>query len=103
MYFYIHIGNTLFVDNTPYKSMFNRPYSAIFLDFDDLCGEDHYLLGTIILYLESLHLFGYGVFTYVQHNPFAKIKYINCDDPGQFKMLFLKCNSGCKPSFCNNV
>jgi len=83
MYFYTHIGNTLFVDYKPYKSMFNRPYSAIFLEsLDNLHREDHYLLGTIILYVESLHFFGYGVFTYVQHNPFGRIKYINCDDPG---------------------
>jgi chromatin segregation and condensation protein Rec8/ScpA/Scc1 (kleisin family) len=84
MYFYNHTGNTLFVDDTLYESMFNKPYNAIFLDFDDLCGLDHYLLGIIILYLESLLLSRYGVFTYVQHNPFGRIKYINCGDPGQF-------------------
>ncbi len=88
MYFYIHTSNTLFIDDTPYKSMFNRPSSAIFLDFDDLRGDDHYLLRTIIPYLESLHLSRYGVFTYVQNNPFGRIKYINCDDPGQFKMVY---------------
>ncbi len=103
MYFYTHIGNTLFIDDTPYKIMFNRPYSAIFWDFDDFRGEDHYLLKTIIPYLEFLHLFGYGVFTYVKHNPFGRIEYINCDDPKQFKMLFVNCNNGCKPSFCNNA
>jgi hypothetical protein len=52
--------------------------------------------------LESFHLSRYGVSTCVQHNPFGRIRYINCNDLGQFKMLFLKCSDGCKPSFCNN-
>ncbi len=40
-YPYIHVGNMLFINNTPYKSMFNGPYRAIFLEsFDNLCGED---------------------------------------------------------------
>jgi hypothetical protein len=30
IYPHIHISNTLFVDNTPYKSMFNGLYNAIF-------------------------------------------------------------------------
>ncbi len=35
---------------------------------------------------------------------FSRIKCIsNCDDPRQFKMLFLKCNFGRKPSFYNNA
>jgi hypothetical protein len=47
--------------------MFNEPYNAIFLEssFDDLHGEDNYLLGHVLLYLEFLHLFEYGVSTYV--------------------------------------
>jgi hypothetical protein len=49
MYFYIHIGNMLLIDYTPYKSLFNKPFSAIFLEsFDNAHGDDHYLLGTII-------------------------------------------------------
>jgi hypothetical protein len=46
------------------------PFSAIFLEyFDGVCGEDHYLLGIVLLYLESLHLSKKGVSTFVQHNP----------------------------------
>jgi hypothetical protein len=38
---YIHIGDTLFIDDTPYKSMFNNTYSTIFLEsFDGIRGED---------------------------------------------------------------
>jgi hypothetical protein len=37
----IHIGNTLLIDDTPYKCMFNGLYSAIFLEsFDGHHGED---------------------------------------------------------------
>jgi hypothetical protein len=76
-YPYIHANNT-FVDDTPYKNIFNGPYSAIFLEsFDDLCGEDQYLLGSIFPYLENFHLFGYGVPTFVEHNPFGRINFIN--------------------------
>jgi len=35
MYFYIHIGNMLLVNYTPYKSLFNKPFSAIFLESFD--------------------------------------------------------------------
>ncbi len=31
-YPYIHVANTLFIDDMPCKIMFNRPYSAIFLE-----------------------------------------------------------------------
>ncbi len=62
VYLYIHVGNTMFIDNMPYKSMFNGPYSAIFLEsFDGHCGEYEYLLGTILLYLENSHMSKYVV------------------------------------------
>jgi hypothetical protein len=54
-YPYTHARNTLLVDNTPYKNMFNGPYNAIFLDsFDGHCEKDHYLLGSVFPYLENL-------------------------------------------------
>jgi hypothetical protein len=34
-YPYIHVGNMLFINDTLYKSMFNGPYSAIFLESFD--------------------------------------------------------------------
>jgi hypothetical protein len=65
----------LFIDNMPYKSMLNDPYSAIFLEsFNGLHGEDQYLLGSIFRYLENLHLFGYNVPTFDEHNPFGRIR-----------------------------
>jgi hypothetical protein len=104
-YLYIDVGNMLLVDDTPCKIIFNAPYIGIFLEFfDGLCGHDNYLLGTILPYLESFHSSEYGVSIFVQHNPFSRIRCIsNHDDPRQFKMLFLKCNCGRKPSFYNNA
>ncbi len=60
------------------QNMFNGPYNAIFWDsVDGRCGEDHYLLGFVFPYLENLHSFGYYVPTFVEHNPFGKIR---CND-----------------------
>jgi hypothetical protein len=74
-----HVGNMLFIDDTTYKNMFNNPYSAIVLEsFDDISGEDRYLLGFVITYMENLHLSKYGVPIFVEHNPFGKI--INLDN-----------------------
>jgi hypothetical protein len=51
----MHARNTLLIENTPYKNMFNGPYNAIFLDsFDGRCEKDHYLLGFVFPYLENL-------------------------------------------------
>jgi hypothetical protein len=77
-YPYIHVGNTFLIDNTPYKNMFNDPYNDIFLDsFDGRCGENHYLLGSVFLYFENLHSFGYDIPTFVEHNPFGRIRCID--------------------------
>ncbi len=67
MYPYTYVGNTLLVNNAPYKNMFNELYNAIFLEFnfDGHCGEDNYLLGHVLPYLEFFHLSKYGVSTYV--------------------------------------
>jgi hypothetical protein len=95
----MHANNMLFINDMPYKSLFN----AIFLEFFVNFYGDNYLnlLRTILFYLESLHFFGYDVPTFVQFNPFGSIKCISCDDPKQYKILFVECNSGCKPSYCN--
>jgi hypothetical protein len=89
----------LFVHDMPWKIMFNGLYIAIFLDFfDGLRGHNHYLLGTFP-YLEFLHSSRFGVSTFVQHNPFSRIRYINQDDPRGFRMLFVKRSHDYKPSF----
>jgi len=63
------------------------------------------LLGIILLHLESLHCFGYGVGTFVKDNPFGHIRNINCNDLGQHKILFAKCIGRCDASLlykCKN-
>jgi len=87
---YTHAGNTLLIDDVPYKIMFNSSYSAIFLEsFGGVCGENWYFLGFVLPYFENLHSSGYNVPTFVEHNPFGKIKCINPDNLGLFKMLFV--------------
>jgi hypothetical protein len=101
---YIHIGNTLLIDDTPYKSIFNSSYSAIFLEsFDGIHGEDQNLLGFVLPYLENFHSSIYIVPTFVENNPFCKIRCINLNNIRFFKMLFVKCNCTCQPTFYNNV
>jgi hypothetical protein len=83
----------LLVDNMPYKSMYNGPYNANFLQsLDNLCGEDQYLLGFAFPHLENFHSSGYIVPTFVEHNPFSRTTCIDQDNLGPFKMLFVKCS-----------
>jgi hypothetical protein len=104
IYPYTQVSNMLYVDDTLCKNMFNGPYNAIFLElFDNLCGEDQYLLGSVFLYLENLHSFGYGLPTFVENNPFGRIRCIKWDNPRLLKMLFVKCSWICQPIFCNNM
>jgi len=54
----IHVGNTLLVDDTLYKSMFNEPFNAIFLQsFHNSNKDNTYLLWVILLYLKPFHCF----------------------------------------------
>jgi hypothetical protein len=53
--------------------------------------------------LENFHLFGYGVPTFVEHNPFGRINFINWDNIGLQKMLFVKCNWTFQLIFYNSM
>lgn len=56
---YVHVGNTLLVDDTPYKSLFNGPFNAIYVkSFEKFGRDDNYLLGTILPYMENSSFFG---------------------------------------------
>jgi len=47
--------NTLLVDNTPYKSLFNEPLNVIFIEtFKSFDIDDNYMLGVFFPYLEVL-------------------------------------------------
>jgi hypothetical protein len=101
---YTRTGNTLLIDDAPYKSKFNNIYNSIFLkSFDGLHGEDQCLLRYVLSYLENLDLFGYDVPTFVEHNPLGRIRCIDQNNLALFKMLFVKCSHTCQPTFCNNV
>jgi len=57
-YPYTHVGNMLFIDDTPCKIMFNKPYSASFLEFFySLNRHDHYLLETSQIFIKILTFF----------------------------------------------
>jgi hypothetical protein len=48
-YPYIYVGNALFINDSPYKSMFNGPFNAIFMKSFDVYGrDDNYVLHTIL-------------------------------------------------------
>jgi hypothetical protein len=82
---YTHVGNALLINDAPYKSMFNNLYSATFLEsFDGLHGEDQCLLGFVFPYLENLDSSGYDVPTFVEHNPFGRIRCIDRNHPRLF-------------------
>jgi hypothetical protein len=51
----VRVENTLLVDNTMYKSLFNGPFNAIFVKtFDSsIRYKNNYLLGAILPYLEA--------------------------------------------------
>jgi len=69
-FLYIHAGNMLFVNDTPYKSMFNNSYNVTSLElFNCLHGDNQYLLGSILPYLEHLHLSIYDVPTLLKTIP----------------------------------
>jgi hypothetical protein len=71
--------------------------------FDDLHGEDQCLLGFVFPCLENLDSFAYNVPTFVEHNPFGRIRRIDRNNPRFFKMLFVKFNHTYQPTFCKSV
>jgi hypothetical protein len=76
--FSTHVGNTLLVDDIPYKSIFNDSCGAIFLELFEGAGSDgDYLLSIVLPYLVSFHFFGFSVQIYLKHNPFGTIKNIS--------------------------
>jgi len=60
----------LFVNDTPYKSMFNNSYNVTSLElFNGLHRDNQYSLGSILPYLEHLHLSRYDVPTLLKTIP----------------------------------
>jgi hypothetical protein len=85
----------LFVDDTPYKSIFNDSCSVIFLEsFEGAGSNGDYLVSIVLSYLVLFHFFGFNVQIHVKHNPFGTIKNISQSDP-YYKMLFEDCSDSC--------
>jgi hypothetical protein len=73
----INYENTLLVDDMLYKSLFNLPVSAIFLEmFYKSRTNGDYLFGTVLPYLEALHSSRMQVCKFVECNPSERIKHI---------------------------
>jgi hypothetical protein len=103
-YSYAHAWNTFLVDDTPYKSLFNGRFNAIYVKtFEKSRRYDNYLLGTVFPYMETFHFLELIVPTFVQDKPFGR----NIDILGgtilHKKTLFECCTSSCDPSYCTNV
>jgi len=94
------VGNTLLIDNTPYKSLFNEPYNVIFVEtFDSSIGNNNnYLLGSVMPYLEAFQSSRISAPTFVENNPFKHVKHISQNDP-KYKMLFENCGDNCDASY----
>jgi hypothetical protein len=96
--------NTLFVDNTPYKSLFIGPFNVIFVKtFENFVRDNNnYLLGALLLYLEDLQSSRLSVPTFVEDNPFGSIRHFSQNDL-KYKTLFENCGGSCDVSYCTKV
>jgi hypothetical protein len=98
----IHFGNTLLVDDMPYKTYLNPPSNAIFVEsYEYMPKEDNYLMKTLLPYLEFLQYSRLSVPTFVEFYSFSTIRSIK-DDDGRFWMLFAKCTMVYSTNFCRN-
>jgi hypothetical protein len=97
-----HLGNTLLVDDAPYRTYLNLPFNAIFIEsYEYTPKEDNYLMKTIFPYLEFLHNSRLIVPTFVELYPFSTIRSIKEDDV-KFQMSFKKCTMAYFAIFCIN-
>lgn len=94
--------NTLLVDDTSHKNMFNPPCSAIFFKtFYKFHIDNNYLIYIILSYLKSLHSFG-GFIKFVELNPFDSITNVPPNDP-HYEKLNGRCSMKCDETFCNKI
>jgi hypothetical protein len=98
----IHLGNTLLVNNTPYRTYLNPSFNAIFVEFYEYAPkEDSYLTKTFLPYLKFIHNSGLNAPTFVELYPFNAIRSIKEDDV-RFRTLFEKCTMAYSTSFYKN-
>jgi len=80
-YLNTHLGNTLLIDNMPYRTCQNPPLNVIFVkSYEDVKEEDNYFMGTFLPHLESLHYIKLSVPTFVEDYIFAAIRSLNEND-----------------------
>jgi hypothetical protein len=92
--------NTLFVDDTPYESLFNPPFNAIFLEtFYRPQVNNNSLFETVLPCLEALHSIGMQVKS-IECNPFGRIIHVLPFDLW-YEKLATPCSSKCNDIFCN--
>jgi len=103
MYLNTHLGNTLLVNDTPYRIYLNPPFNAIFVEsYEDLPKEDSYFMKIFLLYLElNLHYSRLNVPTFVKLYPFGAIKSLK-ENGVRSWMLFKKCTMACYAYFNRN-
>ncbi len=101
-YLNTHLGNTLLVDDTFYKTYLNLPFNAIFVEsFEYVPKEDNYLMKILLPYLEFFHYSRLSVPTFVELYPFDAIGCIK-ENNVRFRTLFKKCTMACCTSFYRN-
>ncbi len=81
MYPSTHLGNTLLVDDTPYRTCQNLPFNVIFIKYhEDVPKEDNYFLKAFLPYLKFFHYSGLSVPTFVELYRFGAIRSIKEND-----------------------
>jgi hypothetical protein len=96
-----HLGNTLLVDDMPYRTCLNPPCNAIYVESYEYMPKENYLMKTLLPYLKFFHYFGLSLPTFVELYPFNAIKSMKEDDV-RFRMLFKKCTMVYLANFCKN-
>jgi hypothetical protein len=86
----------------PYKTSFNLPFNAIFVEWYEYAPkEDNYLMKTLLPYLIYFQYFGLSVPTFLELYPFSTIKNIK-ENNVKFWTLFKKSTMACSANFCKN-
>lgn len=100
----VHARNTLLIDDTPYKSLFNYSRNVIFFEsFEGShCNHGNFLLSIVLPYLVSLHSSRFSVQTYIRHNPFGTIRSISHSN-FYYNMLFEDYTNSFEPTYCTKA
>lgn len=95
--------NTLLVDNTRYKSLFNGPFNAIFVKTfeNSIRNINNCLLGVVLHFLEVLQSSKLSAPTFIKDDLFNS-KHISWNDH-KYKTLFEDCVSNCDVSYCTKA